>query len=85
MELGIALIGKACVLIKESSRCDLVDRGYKNLWSEDRTLGYFCDEEVYVEYSQRKHRFREYVMLCFKCETLPLQKKYKYVKRYTVV
>lgn len=29
MELGIALIRKACVLIKESSRCDQVDRKKK--------------------------------------------------------
>ncbi len=58
MELGMVLVGKACVLIKESSRYDLVDRGKQ--WSEDRTLGDFCNEEAFTcKISQGKHKFRE--------------------------
>lgn len=43
------------ILIKELSRCDLVDKGKKQ-WSEDTTLG--CDEEACIvdgEYIEGKN------------------------------
>ncbi len=40
------------------SRCDLVDRGKQ--WSEDRTLGDFCNEEAFTyKISQGKQKFWE--------------------------
>lgn len=83
MELGIALIRKACVLIKESSRCDLVDskKKKKKLWSEDRTLGYFFYEDVHTCRIQlRKAQIQGGRYVTFQISALLLHKKFKYIK-----
>lgn len=54
MELGIALIRKACVLIKESSRCDLVDSKKKKKNCGPRTEPWgtsFMRMCIHVEYN----------------------------------
>lgn len=75
MELGIALIRKACVLIKESSRCDLVDSKKKKKNEEVHT----CRIQL------RKAQIQGGRYVTFQISTLLLHKKLKYIKIYTFI